>query len=204
MAHRMRGIENFRDFGGCARRGGGRIRSGILYRSGHLHFAHGDDAAAFRAAGIAHVVDLRSTRERRLQPCAAALTDHVRLFDSGIAGNRSEAPDMSLAGAQYMEGQYRKLPFEPQHIVVFTHFFDLLAEGSGPVLIHCWHGADRTGVVAAVYRMALQGWDKDAARHEMFRGGFGYHTLWRNIPGYLARVDADAMRAALGEPAPVS
>ncbi|RYF62906.1 MAG: protein-tyrosine-phosphatase, partial [Comamonadaceae bacterium] len=78
------------------------------------------------------------------------------------------------------------------------------AEKKGPVLIHCWHGADRTGVVAAVYRMALQGWDKDAARHEMFRGGFGYHTLWRNIPGYLARVDGEAMRVALGEPLPAS
>lgn len=71
------------------------------------------------------------------------------------------------------------------------------AEKKGPVLIHCWHGADRTGVIAAVYRMALQGWDKDAARHEMFRGGFGYHTLWRNIPSYLARVDVEGMRAGL-------
>ena len=71
------------------------------------------------------------------------------------------------------------------------------AEKKGPVLIHCWHGADRTGVVAVVYRMALQGWTKDAARHEMFRGGFGYHTLWRNIPSYLGRVDAEKMRAAV-------
>ncbi|CAN5893599.1 hypothetical protein BH11PSE13_BH11PSE13_35040 [soil metagenome] len=71
------------------------------------------------------------------------------------------------------------------------------AEKKGPVLIHCWHGADRTGVVAAVYRMAMQGWTKDAARHEMFRGGFGYHTLWRNIPSYLGRVDAETMRAAV-------
>ncbi|RYY87873.1 MAG: protein-tyrosine-phosphatase, partial [Comamonadaceae bacterium] len=71
------------------------------------------------------------------------------------------------------------------------------AERKGPVLIHCWHGADRTGVVAAVYRMALQGWNKDAARHEMFRGGYGYHPLWRNIPGYLARTDPQAMHAAL-------
>lgn len=71
------------------------------------------------------------------------------------------------------------------------------AEKKGPVLIHCWHGADRTGVVAAVYRMALQGWSEDAARYEMFRGGFGYHTLWRNIPSYLGRVDAPTMRAAL-------
>jgi protein tyrosine phosphatase (PTP) superfamily phosphohydrolase (DUF442 family) len=63
------------------------------------------------------------------------------------------------------------------------------AEKHGPVLIHCMHGADRTGVVAAVYRMAVQDWDKDSARHEMLRGGYGYHTLWRNIPRYIERLD---------------
>ncbi|MBC7706528.1 MAG: dual specificity protein phosphatase family protein [Rhodoferax sp.] len=71
------------------------------------------------------------------------------------------------------------------------------AEKKGPVLIHCWHGADRTGVVAAVYRMVVQGWTKDAALHEMFRGGYGYHTLWRNIPRYLEQLDVGAMRARL-------
>lgn len=71
------------------------------------------------------------------------------------------------------------------------------AELKGAVLIHCWHGADRTGVVAAAYRMALQGWSKDAARHEMFRGGYGYHALWRNIPSYLARFDPTVMRQRL-------
>ena len=71
------------------------------------------------------------------------------------------------------------------------------AERQGPVLIHCMHGADRTGVVAAVYRMALQDWDKDSARQEMLRGGYGYHTLWRNIPRYIERMDPAAMRDAL-------
>ncbi|MEJ8854893.1 tyrosine-protein phosphatase [Variovorax robiniae] len=71
------------------------------------------------------------------------------------------------------------------------------AEKKGPVLVHCWHGADRTGVVIALYRMVVQGWSKYAARHEMFRGGYGYHTLWRNIPRYLERVDVEAMRRAL-------
>ncbi|NVM89000.1 protein tyrosine/serine phosphatase [Variovorax sp. SG517] len=73
------------------------------------------------------------------------------------------------------------------------------AEKQGPVLIHCMHGADRTGVVAAVYRMALQDWDKDSARQEMLRGGYGYHTLWRNIPRYIERLDPAAMRDALAQ-----
>jgi len=72
------------------------------------------------------------------------------------------------------------------------------AERDGPVLLHCMHGADRTGVVSALYRMAVQGWNKDAARQEMLHGGFGYHTMWRNIPAYLAQVDPAAIARALG------
>ncbi|MBT2336144.1 tyrosine-protein phosphatase [Variovorax paradoxus] len=71
------------------------------------------------------------------------------------------------------------------------------AEKQGPVLIHCMHGADRTGVVAAAYRMAVQHWDKESARFEMFRGGYGYHTLWRNIPRYIDRFDPQKMGHAL-------
>ena len=69
----------------------------------------------------------------------------------------------------------------------------------GPVLIHCWHGADRTGVVCAAYRMVVQDWNKDQARAEMFDGGFGYHAVWRNIPTYIDRFDIGAMRQRLKE-----
>ena len=31
-------------------------------------------------------------------------------------------------------------------------------EGEGPILVHCLHGADRTGVVIAMYRIIYQGW----------------------------------------------
>jgi protein tyrosine/serine phosphatase len=36
-----------------------------------------------------------------------------------------------------------------------------------PVLIHCIGGADRTGVMTALYRMEFQGWDLEEAKREM-------------------------------------
>lgn len=71
------------------------------------------------------------------------------------------------------------------------------AQRDGPVLLHCLHGADRTGVISALYRMTEQSWSKDDARTEMFDGGYGYHTLWRNIPAYLRKVDPVRIRAAV-------
>jgi tyrosine-protein phosphatase SIW14 len=44
-----------------------------------------------------------------------------------------------------------------------------------PILVHCLHGADRTGVVIAAYRISVQGWPTDRAIYEMVNGGFGFH-----------------------------
>jgi tyrosine-protein phosphatase SIW14 len=44
-----------------------------------------------------------------------------------------------------------------------------------PILIHCWHGADRTGLVVAAWRIAEQGWSVDDAIDELQHGDYGYH-----------------------------
>ena len=63
------------------------------------------------------------------------------------------------------------------------------AEANGGVLLHCQHGADRTGLITALYRVLYQGWTKDAALDEMRNGEFGYHAVWGNIPRYLRKAN---------------
>ncbi|MES2741144.1 MAG: dual specificity protein phosphatase family protein [Pseudomonadota bacterium] len=67
------------------------------------------------------------------------------------------------------------------------------AEREGAVLLHCLHGADRTGLMTAMYRMVFQGWSRERAIDELHRGGYGYHTLWKNIDHYLRQVDPQAI-----------
>lgn len=64
-----------------------------------------------------------------------------------------------------------------------------------PVLIHCYHGADRTGLMIALYRIVFQNWSREAAIAEMRDGGFGYHTIWQDIPAFIKTVDIDKLRA---------
>lgn len=71
------------------------------------------------------------------------------------------------------------------------------AERNGPVLIHCKHGLDRTGLVAAMYRIVVQGWTKQAALDEMQRGGFGDVEHLKYGTAYINNVDVDAVRTAL-------
>lgn len=67
-----------------------------------------------------------------------------------------------------------------------------------PVFVHCQHGADRTGTMCAIYRIAVQGWTKDAAIKEMTDGGYGYHTVWTNLIEYLRQLDVAALKKQAG------
>lgn len=51
----------------------------------------------------------------------------------------------------------------------------------GPVLLHCYHGADRTGLISAMYRIVYQNWPIEEAKREMQQGPYGYHSIWRNL-----------------------
>jgi len=66
-----------------------------------------------------------------------------------------------------------------------------------PCLVHCQHGADRTGVICAAYRVCVQGWTKDAAVEEMKNGGFGFHRLLANLPVVVRQMDAEAIRKVI-------
>lgn len=63
-----------------------------------------------------------------------------------------------------------------------------------PVFVHCQHGADRTGTMAAIYRMAVQGWSVDDAVRELVEGGFGFHGIWSNLPVFLRSLDIDRLK----------
>ena len=46
-------------------------------------------------------------------------------------------------------------------------YFELINNPANyPIFFHCNRGADRTGAMAAFYRMAIQGWDADKAYDE--------------------------------------
>lgn len=49
------------------------------------------------------------------------------------------------------------------------------------VLIHCYHGSDRTGASAAMYRIIFENWSTQDALNEMKYGGYGFHPIWVNI-----------------------
>lgn len=152
--HALEGVLNLRDFGGygCA---SAELPRGRLYRSGHMARATEADLTALHALDLAVIVDLRSDVEREDQPSRR---------HPAFAGRVIEAPDSQHEGAPHHVGgamdvdavrarmveSYRGLPWRPPLLVAFAQTFEALANGEGPILIHCAAGKDRTGLLAAL------------------------------------------------------
>jgi protein tyrosine/serine phosphatase len=67
----------------------------------------------------------------------------------------------------------------------------------GPFLVHCHRGADRTGLIVALYRIVFQGWSKEAAINEMKNGGYGYFEGLQSLETYIKAVDLKELREKL-------
>jgi len=76
-----------------------------------------------------------------------------------------------------------------------ARFLKLLADRNrAPFYFYCHLGADRTGLMCAVYRIVIQGWTKDEAIAEMTRGGFGFHAVFPNLVHYLRKLDVEKLK----------
>jgi len=67
-----------------------------------------------------------------------------------------------------------------------------------PVFIHCQHGIDRTGVLCAVYRIVVEGWNKDEAIEEMTKGSFAVRAVQKNLVDYVRELNVEEMKCKAG------
>ncbi len=75
----------------------------------------------------------------------------------------------------------------------------ILKDAEKPVLIHCWHGSDRTGIISAAYRIVVENWSKDKAIAEFRKPVFGYHENWYpNLIALLEQLNVAEIRQTLG------
>ncbi|WP_035823920.1 tyrosine-protein phosphatase [Janthinobacterium sp. RA13] len=144
----------------------------VLYRSARLDSS---DVAQLQALGVKTVISLRSFH-----------SDTQVLDGSGIRAVRIPINTWAI---------------RDKHVIDTMRAIRAAAQ-QGPVLLHCLHGADRTGMMAAMYRMLYQDWPREKAIDELKNGGYGYHAVWKNIESYLKRVDVAALRAQIDGKAP--
>ena len=70
------------------------------------------------------------------------------------------------------------------------------------VLIHCYHGSDRTGASLAMYRIIFEQWSIEQAVQEMKHGGYGFHVIWHNINALFSPENIKWIQQQLSNPSP--
>ncbi|MEP5939237.1 MAG: tyrosine-protein phosphatase [Erythrobacter sp.] len=156
------GIHNLRDYGGYAVAEGGRVKNGLLFRSGQHKEATDKDLSLVDALDIRTIVDLRGNSERAGFPCRRSenFTATVIHHDGETA---SSPPHEAAAGKgitpemarQRMLALYTRMPVNPAMISMFGRYFKSLDERDGGNLVHCFAGKDRTGIAASMLLQVL-------------------------------------------------
>lgn len=108
----------------------------------------------------------------------------------------SDRTDISANGLGYEHLYVKTWHPEEEDVIRFLQM--ATDRNSLPLFVHCQHGADRTGMMSAIYRMVVCGWTKDDAIAEMTQGGFGYHTIWKNLIRFIEDLDTDDIAAKAG------
>ncbi|TRD10124.1 tyrosine-protein phosphatase [Erythrobacter insulae] len=152
------GIHNLRDYGGYAVTGGGRVKTGLLYRSGQHMEASDGDLDTLHNLDIRTIIDFRGKSERSSFPCRRhdAFTSEVIAYDGETTSSPPhegglDKSDMTAEKArQRMLSVYTRMPVNPAMIDMFAQYFGALDSRDGASLIHCFAGKDRTGVAASL------------------------------------------------------
>lgn len=207
----LQGVENFRDYGDYAA-GIGRLKRGVLFRAAHQAEATDEDLAVLAGLNLATIVDLRRPNERERAPSRRWEGFAAQVIDNDV-GQEGEDPwhaflresDLTEGSLRaYMHQYYERAPFKPRHLDLFTRYFQAVAAGRGPVLIHCAAGKDRTGILAALTHHVAGVSDDDVIDDYLLtndptrfeRRGPRFAEVLREITGRSAT--EAAMRVAFG------
>ena len=158
----LAGVHNFRDYGGYDTVQGGKVRSGLLWRSAQHGDASDADLEAIHLLGIANVIDLRGPSEREAKPCRRHddFDAQVWFYPEETAGLalHTEASDGVVTAAEARAAMirlYEGIAFRENLVPMLRVYFELLHRAEGPSLVHCVAGKDRTGFAVAMAQHAL-------------------------------------------------
>lgn len=156
-------------------------------------------AIPMTVAGVGNLHKITDTLYRSEQPTAEGMRNLEQLGIKTVLSLRAFHSDEDEVEDTQLKTQriyIKTWHIEQEDVVAFLKI--VTDPANQPVLVHCQHGADRTGTMCAAYRVVVQGWTKDEAIREMTDGGYGLHQVWTNLKPWLQAMDVDAVRAKAG------
>ena len=139
-----------------------------------------------RTAGDRDAVDIENFGKvndhfyRGAQPKGRNYEQLAALGIKTIVDLREDAKDDARSATERAGMRYINLPMKeksyPQADTAARFLQIVNDQANWPVFVHCAGGRHRTGVMTAVYRMAVDGWGVDQAYQEMKR--YDFSTSW--------------------------
>lgn len=142
------GCRNARDLGGLPTSDGRQIRPNALIRTDTLQYLTPDAVAAIRQAGVSRVIDLRSHEE------VSGFPTPFTQDPIGLHLPLQDPADPPSTATTIVDSCNEMLDLHPE---LFAAVFRAILDApEGAVVVHCYGGKDRTGVVVAL-ALALAG-----------------------------------------------
>lgn len=158
-------------------------------------------APAQKIPGLPNFFQVAPNLYRGAQPTAEGMRALEAMGVKTVLSLRAfNADDLLLRGTKLAHPRIRFNTWHPEKEDVVRFLRIVTDPGNVPVFVHCQHGSDRTGTMIAIYRIAVQRWDREEAIREMVEGGYGFHPVWGNLQRYLRGLDIDAIRREAGLP----
>ncbi|HUT31303.1 MAG TPA: tyrosine-protein phosphatase [Sedimentisphaerales bacterium] len=156
-------------------------------------------AQPLKLPGVENFYKVSEQLYRGAQPTAEGMEQLKKLGIKTVVNLRSLHSDRDEIGDANLGYEHITMkPWHPEDKEV-VRFLKIVSDPNRtPVLVHCQRGADRTGTMCAVYRVAVQHWSKTDAIKEMTKGGFGFFDGWDNIVNYIRELDIDEIKRRAG------
>ncbi len=157
-------------------------------------------AKAVDIKGVGNLYRVSTNLYRSEQPTTEGFKELENLGVKTIVNLRSFNSDRdNITGTNLAYEHIYMKAWHPEEKEVIRFLKIATDQNSFPVLVHCQHGADRTGTMVAIYRIAICGWSKSEALNEMKNGGYGFHTIWKGLPKFIEELDVDSITKEVGE-----
>ncbi|MCP5050436.1 MAG: dual specificity protein phosphatase family protein [bacterium] len=130
---------------------------------------------------------------RGAKPSTGGIRELKKLGIKTIVNLRKEGQDDDNELIKSLDMKYIAIPMTASYPdkEKFHRWLETVSNPANqPVFVHCTYGADRTGAAVALYRIKLEGWNKDDAIAEMVLGCTNFHRKYiTTLPPFVKRFD---------------
>lgn len=149
--------------------------------------------------GVKNCFQVTTNLFRGAQPTAEGMTNLKALGIKTVINLRTFHSDKDeVAGTGLKNVRFETKPWHGEEEDV-VGFLKVVADTNNlPALVHCQRGADRTGLMCAMYRITVCGWTKEQALAEMKDGGFGFSPTWKNLVTFVEKANIEDIKHRAG------